>query len=55
MTERYDENVAALLAGHTDPKMVRQIYDHSQERRIKRLKQEQDESKGDSTRLEESD
>ena len=49
MTERYDENVAALLAGHSDPSMVRRIYDHSQERRIKRLKQEQDEDSGEST------
>jgi len=55
MTERYDENVAALLAGHTDPKMVRRIYDHSQERRIKRLKQEQDENRGESTDLKSPD
>jgi integrase len=51
MTERYDENIAALLAGHSDPKMVRRIYDHSQERRIKRLKQEQDENMDDSADL----
>ena len=43
MTEQFDENVAALLAGHSDPKMVRQIYDHSQERRIIKLKQLEDE------------
>jgi len=55
MTERYDENVAALLAGHTDPEMVRRIYDHSQERRIKRLKQEQNENKGEATDLKNPD
>ena len=44
MVERHDENIAALLAGHADPTMIRKVYDHSQERRIKRLKQEQDES-----------
>ena len=43
MTERHDENVAALLAGHSDPAMVRRIYDHSQERRIIRLKLGEDE------------
>jgi integrase len=55
MTERHDENIAALLAGHSDPKMVRRIYDHSQERRIKRLKQEHDKHKDVSTGLTETE
>jgi len=42
-TEQFDENVAALLAGHSDPKMVRRVYDKSQERRIIKLKQMEDE------------
>jgi integrase len=42
-TEEFDENVAALLAGHSDPRMVRDIYDKSQERRIIRLKRQEDE------------
>ena len=48
-TEQFDENVAALLAGHSDPKMVRDIYDKSQERRIIRLKLEEDEQ-GENTK-----
>jgi hypothetical protein len=43
MTEQFDENVAALLAGHTNPTMLRQVYDHSQERRVIKLKRMEDE------------
>ena len=49
-TEQFDENVAALLAGHSDPKMVREIYDKSQERRIIKLKQMEDEQEQDGER-----
>jgi len=42
-TEEFDEHVAATLAGHSSPEMVRRIYDKSQERRIVRLKQQEDE------------
>ena len=43
IVERHDENVAALLAGHTNPTMLRQVYDHSQERRVIKLKRMEDE------------
>ena len=43
MVEQHDENIVALMVGHTDEKMIRKIYDRSQERRIVRFKQEQDE------------
>ena len=46
-TERYDENIAALLAGHSDPKMIRRVYDHSAERRILKLKRMEDEQEQD--------
>ena len=50
-TEQFDENVAALLAGHSNPKMVREIYDKSQERRIIRLKRQEDEQGEDDERV----
>jgi hypothetical protein len=43
--EKYGEEAAALMVGHTDTAMVRKIYDQSQKRRI--LKQKlKDESVG---------
>jgi len=42
-TEEFDEHIAATLAGHSSPEMVRRIYDKSQERRIIRFKQQEDE------------
>ena len=42
-TEQFGEDIAALIAGHSNPTMIRDTYDHSQERRIIKLKQMEDE------------
>jgi len=41
MVEKHDGDTAALLAGHSDTKMLRDTYDHSAERRIAKLKLEE--------------
>jgi len=42
MVEQHGENDAALVGGHSDPKMIRGVYDHSQQRRIVQLKRLQE-------------
>ena len=49
MVEQHGENDAALAGGHSDSKMVRGVYDHSQERRIIQLKRQQEESENTAT------
>ena len=43
MTEIHGEDTAALLGGHSDTRMLRETYDHSQISRIIQLKRQEDE------------
>jgi|GEM_PF-944288 len=43
MVEQHGKDDAALVGGHSNSKMVEDVYDHSQERRIIKLKRQQEE------------